>query len=486
MSAVLGIDLGTSGAKAVIADPRDAVLAEASAPIAVDTPRPGWSEQHPGAWIEAVGACLDALAARGPAAMARVEAIGLSGQMLGAVLLDAADRPLRPAILWNDQRALAECAVLRERVPDIGRRANGTPDPGLTAPKLLWLAAHEPQVMDRAALLLLPKDLLRLWLTGERATEPTDAGGTMLLDCATGRWDAELCAAAGWDEGRLPPVVPSWSAAGGLRGPLARRWGLREGLPVAAGAGDNMAAALGAGAARHGEAAITLGTSGVVCAVDAAFRPAPESAILTSAHAAPGAFLSMAVVMSATASLGWLARLLGTEAAALAREAEAFVSDGRVEEAPLCRPSLTGLRTPHDRPDAAGALVGLTPRTDRGALAYAVMEGVAFQFRECVEAQRRAGLTPASFVAVGGGARSALWLRLIAGALGRPLAASPAAPVAAPLGAARLARACLAPGSVAEAVGRRVPTAEPDVPDEALVAGLDRRFRLHRARLGDL
>ena len=481
---VLGIDLGTSGAKAVIADEAGAVLAEASVPIEVSAPRPGWSEQQPDLWVDAVGACLDALAARDPQLMGAVEALGLSGQMLGAVLLDAADRPLRPAILWNDQRALAECAVLRKRVPDIGRRANGIPDPGLTAPKLMWLAANEPRVLDHAVLLLLPKDFLRLWLTGERATEPTDAGGTMLLDVRTGRWDAELCAAAGWDEDRLPPVVPSWSAAGGLRPALAARWGLRPGLPVAAGAGDNMACALGAGAARPGEAAITLGTSAVVCAVEAAFRPAPESAILTSAHAVPGAFLSMAVVMSATASLAWLGRITSVDAVALAREAEAFVAAGRVEEAPLCRPSLTGLRTPQNRPNAAGAFAGLTSRTDRAALAYAVMEGVAFQIRECVEAQRRAGLAPASFVAVGGGARSALWRRLIASALGEPLGFGPTAPVAAPLGAARLARAAVAAGSAAEVMGRDVPAGTTEAPDPALTSALNARFQLHRSQLG--
>ena len=202
---------------------------------------PGLERAAPDAWVEATGACLDALAARDGALMWRVEAIGLSGQMLGAVLIDGAERPLRPAILWNDQRAQAECAALLDRVPDIGRRANGKPDPGLTAPKLLWLAAHEPEMIGRAAALLLPKDYLRLWLTGERATEPSDAGGTMLMDCATGRWDPELCAAAGWDA-----AAPPHRAVLVGRGRAARRagaaLGLREGLPVAAGAGDNMPA----------------------------------------------------------------------------------------------------------------------------------------------------------------------------------------------------------------------------------------------------
>lgn len=472
---VLGLDMGTSGVKAIAVDEDERVLAEAATPLTVEAPRPGWSEQRPEAWSEAACACLDRLAAE-HGLMARVAAMGLSGQMLGAVLVGRDDRAVRPAILWNDQRATAECAVLRGRVPDIGRRANGTPDPGLTAPKLMWLAAHEPGALARADCLMLPKDHLRLWLTGERATDPSDAGGTMMLDCASGRWDPELVAAAGWEEARLPPVVPSRSVAGRLRPALAARWGLRAGLPVAAGAGDNMACALGAGAARPGEAAITLGTSGVICAVDGAFRPGPEAAILTSAHAAPGAFLSMAVVMSATASLAWLAGLTGTDPATLAAEAERVAPD----DAPLCRPSLTGLRTPHDRPEAGGAIAGLTPRTGRAALARAVMEGVAFQLRECAEAQRGLGIDPGRHVAVGGGARSPFWLRLVAEALGRPILTAPRGDLAAPMGAARLARAALRPG---EAMAVPPPEGAEVRPDPARVEAMAARFDRWREAL---
>ena len=437
MTAVIGIDLGTSGVKAVLADD-GGVIAEASRKIAVSVPRPGWSEQDPRLWVEAAFACLDDLAAGGR--LAPVRAIGLSGQMLGVVLLDEAGRPVRPAMLWNDQRAVEECTALARAVPDIGRRTNGRPDPGLPAPKLLWLARHEPDALARARMLLLPKDYLRLALTGTRATEPTDAGGTQLFDVAAGDWDSGLCAAAGWRAEFLPPVTDSWAAAGTLRGDLARRWGMTGEVPVAAGAGDNMAATLGMGAGRPGEAVVTIGTSGVACLVDSAFHPAPEVAVLTSAHAAPRVFLSMGVVMSATQTLEWLAGIAGVTAAELDAGATALVEAGRAAHAPVMLPALTGVRTPLGRPDLAGRIAGLRPGTDRAMLAYAVMEGVAFQLADCVAAQTGAGVPFDRLAVVGGGARSRLWVRLVATALGRPAELPAMAPVAACLGAARLAR----------------------------------------------
>jgi xylulokinase len=485
MTATLGIDIGTSGVKAVIAEGVEAPLAEADAPIAVSSPHPGWSEQDPDLWCRAVTECLDRLAADRAELMARVAAIGLSGQMLGAVLIGRDDRPLRPAILWNDQRATAECAELLARVPDIGMRTNGTPDPGLTAPKLLWLARHEPAAVEAADCLLLPKDYVRLWLTGERASEPSDATGTMLMDTATAAWDAALCAAAGWSVDRLPPVVPSWAAAGRLRAGLAERWSLPPGIPVAAGAGDNMAASLGVGVAAPGDALITLGTSGVVCAADTRFRPAPHHAILTGRHAAPESFLSMAVVLSATASFAWAAGLVGSTVPALAVEVDAFAAEGRIAQAPIALPALTGVRTPHNRPDVGAHFAGVTGRTDRAALGYAVLEGVAFQLRECVDAQRDVGLAPDTFAAVGGGARNALWLSLIATLLGAPLTRSAAAPLAAPLGAVRLAR--IAAGiDTPDALHNKPAVTERVVPDAGRAGLLEDRFGRYRAMLDGL
>lgn len=463
MSTMIGIDLGTSGIKAVIVDEDGAVLGEAATPIAVSIPQIGWSEQPADLWVEAVYTCLDRLAAECPAPLSAARGIGLSGQMLAALLLDSAHRPLRPAILWNDQRAVAECAELLSLRPDIGMRTNGTPDPGITAPKLIWLRKHERETFDRARMLLLTKDYVRLALTGEIASEPTDAGGTQLLDCAKGVWDRDLCTAANWNPDHLPPLVASWSAAGGLRPELAARWRMRPGLPVAAGAGDNMASTLGAGGARPGDAVLTIGTSGVACIVDENFHPGPQFAILTSAHAVPGTFLSMGVVMSATASLDWSARLTGTTAAGLAGEAEEFAGTGRIVDAPAFLPNLTGIRTPLNRPDALGRISGLHPGVTRAMLGYATMEGVAFQFAQCVEAQRKVGAKPERFVAVGGGTRSRLWLRLIATALAQPLSLIPRADVAGPTGAARLA-AVAAGGTPELLCSARAPeaTVEPD------------------------
>lgn len=437
MTLAIGIDLGTSGIKAVLLENAERMVASAARPVAVSIPQVGYSEQDADLWGSAVWACLDELAAAHPGLMGSVAGIGLSGQMLSALILDADMRPIRPAMLWNDQRALAECAELLARMPDIGQRTNGTPDPGITAPKLMWLARHEPAAFARARMLMLTKDYVRLALTGEVASEPTDAGGTQLLDCPTDQWDPAICAAVGWNPDHLPPLSRAWKAAGGLRAELAKRWGMKPGLPVAAGCGDNMGSTLGAGGARPGDAVLTIGTSGVACIVDDAWHPGPDKAILTSAHAAPGTFLSMGVVMSATASLDWTARLTGRTAADLAGMAES--AGDRIADAPVFLPCLNGLRTPANRPSARARIDGLHPGVDAALMGYATMEGVAFQMADCVAAQRSVGARPERFMAVGGGTRSGLWMRLLATALDAPVELPEGADLAGPAGAARLA-----------------------------------------------
>lgn len=469
MALHVGIDLGTSGIKAVLIEDLSRVVAVAAEPVAVSRPQVGYSEQDADLWVSTVFACLDRLAVEAPREMAAVKGIGLSGQMLAALILDDALRPLRPAMLWNDQRAIAECAELLAAVPDIGRRTNGTPDPGITAPKLMWLRKHEPQLMDRARMLLLTKDYVRLALTGEVATEPSDAGGTQLLDVASGTWDPALCAAAGWDPAHLPPVMDSWAEAGRLRPELCTRWGMAGPVAVAAGAGDNMGSTLGAGGARPGDAVLTVGTSGVACVVDAAFHPGPERAILTSAHVVPGVFLSMGVVMSATASLDWLGQITGRAVPDLDAEATAFAARG-IEAAPLFLPCLTGIRTPLNRPDLTGRMAGLHPGVTPAMLAYATMEGVAFQFADCIAAQEEVGVRPERFTVVGGGTRSALWLRLMASVLGRPLALIEGADMAGPRGAARLA--AVAAGAPVRILSEPVPARREVAPDPALAEGL--------------
>jgi xylulokinase len=461
----IGIDLGTSGIKAVLIEDLSRVIAVAAEPVAVSRPKVGYSEQDADVWIATVFACLDRLAAEAPREMAAVQGIGLSGQMLCALILDADLRPLRPAMLWNDQRAMTECAELLAAVPDIGRRTNGTPDPGITAPKLMWLRKHEPRLMDRARMLMLTKDYVRLALTGEVATEPSDAGGTQLLDVVTGRWDPALCHAVGWDPANLPPVVSSWAEAGRLKSDLRSRWGMRGPVTVAAGAGDNMGSTLGAGGARPGDAVLTIGTSGVACVVDAGFHPGPERAILTSAHVVPEVFLSMGVVMSATASLDWVSQLTGHSVADLDADATAFAAVGP-QTAPVFLPCLTGIRTPLNRPDLTGRITGLHPGVTPAMLAYATMEGVAFQFADCVAAQRDVGACPERFTVVGGGTRSALWLSLLASALDRPVNLIEGADMAGPRGAARLA--AVASGAPLSCLGERIAVCRTIEPDPAL------------------
>lgn len=469
----IGIDLGTSGIKAVLIRDLSQVVATAARPVAVSRPHVGWSEQDPDLWVETVFACLDELAATAPAEMAAVRGIGLSGQMLAALVLDADLRPLRPAMLWNDQRAIAECAELLARVPDIGRRTNGTPDPGITAPKLMWLARHEPRLMDRARMLMLTKDYVRLALTGEVATEPSDAGGTQLLDCRTGQWDPALCEAVGWDAAHLPPVLDSWAEAGRVRPDLLARWGMAGPVAVAAGAGDNMGSTLGAGGARAGDAVLTVGTSGVACIVDAAFHPGPERAILTSAHVVPDVFLSMGVVMSATASLDWVGQMTGRKVPDLDAEATGWVAAKGPADAPLFLPCLSGIRTPLNRPDLLGRMSGLHPGVTPAMLAYAAMEGVAFQFADCLAAQDEVGARAERFTVVGGGTRSRLWLRLLATAIGKPIGLIDGADMAGPRGAARLA-AVAAGGDVA-LLRETVPARQTVTPDPALGAALEAR-----------
>ncbi|MFN5997194.1 MAG: xylulokinase [Paracoccaceae bacterium] len=479
MALHIGIDLGTSGIKAVLIEDLSRVVAVAAEPIAVSRPQIGWSEQDADLWVSTVFACLDRLAAKAPRDMAAVRGIGLSGQMLAALILDATLRPLRPAMLWNDQRSLAECAELLAAVPDIGQRTNGTPDPGITAPKLMWLRKHEPALMDRARMLMLTKDYVRLALTGEVATEPSDAGGTQLLDVATGRWDPALCAAAGWDAAHLPPVLDSWAEAGRLKPDLLARWGMAGPVAVAAGAGDNMGSTLGAGGARPGDAVLTVGTSGVACIVDAAFHPGPDRAILTSAHVVPDVYLSMGVVMSATASLDWVSQMTGRSVPDLDAAAAAFVGAEGPAAAPVFLPCLTGIRTPLNRPDLTGRITGLHPGVTPAMLAYATMEGVAFQFADCVAAQVAVGARPERFTVVGGGTRSAVWLRLLATALDRPLNLIADADMAGPRGAARLA--AVAAGAPVSILQESVAATQAVLPDASLAAPLIQRREVSRA-----
>ncbi|MEM6381982.1 MAG: xylulokinase [Pseudomonadota bacterium] len=476
---VAGIDLGTSGIKVALVDEQGSCIASASRPSPVDVPFPGWSQQDPDQWSRLTFEIFDELSAGFPDLMARVAAISLSGHMLGQVLLDETNTPTTPCILWNDQRSVAECDELLERVPDIGWRTNGYPDPGLTAPKLLWLRKHRPDALDSADTLMLPKDYVRLHLTGERATDVSDASGTMLLDCASSQWDDELLQAVGWRRDRLPPLLKSCDPAGQLRTELCQRWGTPQTVIVAAGSGDNYAGALGVGAAVPGRAALSIGTSGVLSAVDSQFHPAPDKAILTTPHAAEGTYLSMGVVMAATQALDWLARLTGTPAADLAALA-GNLSPADIANCPVSRPSITGVRTPDNRPDASGFIGGLTGGHDKAEVAYSVLEGVAMQFYAAYQAQIDSGVPINAIQAVGGGTRSHFWTSLIATLLGKHLAVPRQGDIAACLGAARMASAALDPANMKNILAAQSTAAATIEPVPALHDVLVSRFEKHR------
>lgn len=427
----IGLDLGTSGLKGVLIDDGQRVLAEATAPLLVTRPQDGWSEQAPADWIAAAETVLDRLAAHGLGAL---RGIGLSGQMHGATLLDAADEVLRPCILWNDTRAHAEAARL-DADPRFRAITGNIVFPGFTAPKLDWVRAHEPALWDRVAKVLLPKDYLRLWLTGEHVAEMSDAAGTSWLDTGARDWSDDLLAATGLGRAQMPRLVEGSAVSGVLRETLAARWGLPKGVIVAGGGGDNAASGVGVGVVRAGDAFVSLGTSGVLFAANDGYHPDPASAVHTFCHALPGTWHQMGVILAATDALNWYARLLGQEVAALTADLGSLQAPGRT----LFLPYLGGERTPLNSATIRGAFAGLDHATDRQAATRAVLEGVAFAIRDCRDALAATGTRITRLLAVGGGSRSDYWLRLIATALDCPVQVPVAGDFGAAFGAARLA-----------------------------------------------
>lgn len=439
----LGIDVGTTAVKALVVDALGAVDGEAESPLEVSVPAPGWAEQDPSDWwrgtVEAVRAACAQAGIRG------VEAIGLSGQMHSSVLLDGADRVLRPAILWNDVRTTAQCRSITGRVGESGlRRLVGNPAlEGFTAPKLLWVRDEEPRLFDRARSLLLPKDYVRLAMTGEKATEPSDAAGTLLFDVRRGRWSEKMLAALGLDPGMLPPVRGSAGVTGGLTRAAAEALGLRRGTPVVGGGADNAAAAVGSGVVGQGALQTSIGTSGTVVAPIERPRVDPAMRIHSFNHALPDTWYLMGVVLSAGAALAWFRRALsGPEGPRLTYDeliAEAAATPPGADGLTFL-PYLTGERTPHADSNARGVFAGLHAGHERGHLVRAVMEGVAFALRDSLELMRPLGVDAVQAVAVGGGARSHAWRRMQAEVLGVPVVTvSPSG--GAPYGAAALAAA---------------------------------------------
>ncbi|MEO8738220.1 MAG: xylulokinase [Casimicrobiaceae bacterium] len=461
----LGIDLGTSGLKAVLVDEDERIVGSESVPLTVANPRPGWSEQHPHDWWEALLTAVDELMRQHREALAAVRSIGLCGQMHGAVLLDAADRVLRPCILWNDTRSAPECIALMEAEPSLRDITGNVAMPGFTAPKLLWVKAHEPQVFAATHRVLLPKAWLRFGLTGEAIEEMSDASGTLWLDVGQRRWSSRMLAATGLDDDVMPSLVEGNAVAGRLRAELAARWGMNVAPILAGGAGDNAAGAIGVGAVQAGSAFVSLGTSGVIWATTDRFRPFTEKAVHAFCHALPGLWHQMGVTLSAAAALGWWARVTGRaegELIAEAGDATLHVAD------PIFLPYLSGERTPHNDGYLRGTFVGLSATTDRAAMTRAIMEGVAFSLRDCLDALRASGTLIPEADVIGGGSRSAVWTAMLASALDIPLHRVEGGEAGAAFGAARLARLALTreePAAVCRPP-RRIATAHPSASDQ--------------------
>lgn len=434
----LGIDLGTSEVKVVLMDEHGSLVGHAGAKLTVQRPHPLWSEQNPEQWWQGTQQAIATLRQQCHTYWPQIRAIGLSGQMHGAVLLDSNERVLRPAILWNDTRCAKQCAYL-ESHSEVRAITGNIAMPGFTAPKLLWVAEHEPDIFAQVHTVLLPKDYLRLNMTGRKISDMSDAAGTLWLNVAKRAWSDEMLAACQLSRAQMPELVEGSAPSAYIKSDIAEAWGLNRDVIVAGGGSDNAASAVGIGAISPGDAFISLGTSGVLFAVNECFRPNPGSAVHTFCHALPERWHQMSVMLTAAAALSWLCHLLDTDEATLLAEMEqrplaAFV------DAPIFLPYLSGERTPHNDPQAVGALHGLVHGTDRATLAYSVLEGVAFGVADGLDVLTQAGTHITQCSVVGGGARSTFWAQLLADALNLPMVTHQGGEAGGALGAARLAQ----------------------------------------------
>jgi xylulokinase len=474
----LGIDVGTSEVKTLLLDASHKVLAVAGATLQVSRPHPGHSEQDPASWWQATRDALEKLRQQHRDGYAAIEAIGLSGQMHGAVLLDSADQVLRPAILWNDTRSARECEEMMAELPSAAQLAGSLIMPGFTAPKLRWVARHEPTTFAKVAKVLLPKDYVRLHLTGEHISDMSDASGTSWLDVERRAWSHELLALTGMGVHHMPRLVEGSQPGGTLSASAAALLGLQPGIVVAGGAGDNAASAIGMGAVHAGEGFLSLGTSGVLFVVTPSFQPNAASATHAFCHAVPGRWHQMSVMLSAASCLQWATQLLGaTSEATLEQQASALSLEQRAAT-PLFLPYLSGERTPHNDAAVRGSFHGLSHSTDPAALAYSVMEGVTFGLADGLQALKNAGSNVTRLSLVGGGARSAFWAQQLASALEVEIVTHQESAAGGALGAARLG--WLARGaSVAEVCTQPgvLHSYAPEPSEQALLAPRLERFR---------
>ncbi|NVN80575.1 MULTISPECIES: xylulokinase [unclassified Vibrio] len=430
----IGIDLGTSGVKSIAMSKEGEILASKTVELSVSRTQPLWSEQNPNDWWEATAQTIKSLSEQ--VDLKKVKAIGLSGQMHGATLLDANGEVLRPAILWNDGRCEAECQELEALVPESRQITGNIIMPGFTAPKLKWVANHEPEVFAKIDKVLLPKDYLRFKMTNDFASDMSDSAGTCWLDVNARNWSDEMLAATGLGRTHMPRLVEGNQITGHLTQTIADEWGM-ECVPVIAGGGDNAAGAVGVGITQPGQAMLSLGTSGVYFAVSDGFVSNPASALHSFCHALPNTWHTMSVILSAASCLKWVSELTGFDDVGSMLEEVEVGAD--INSNVVFLPYLSGERTPINDPNAKGVFFGMTHSTTRLELAQAVLEGVGFAFADGFDALHVTKMIPEEVSLIGGGARSAYWRQMLADIVGMPLVYRKGGDVGPALGAARLA-----------------------------------------------
>ncbi len=470
----LGIDLGTSSVKTVLMDDDQQIIASSSAALTVERSHDGWSEQDAVSWISATEKTLNELHQKHKASLAAVKGIGLSGHMHGATLIDSSDNVLRPCILWNDTRSHAEAAELdTSQSRDI---CGNILFPGFTSPKLSWVAKNEPFVFEKTSKVLLPKDFLRLWLTGEHVSEMSDAAGTGWLDVAKRDWSDTQLKATGLDQSHMPSLVEGSDISGTLRKALAQQFGMSDQVVVAGGAGDNAASACGMGTIKAGNAFLSLGTSGVLFASNARYQPNAKSAVHAFCHAVPNTWHQMGVILAATDALNWLAGVTGKSPAELTTMLE---GDTPRPTEVLFLPYLGGERTPHNDAMARGVFTGLSHKSDTKEMAQAVLQGVAFAFADCQAALTTAGTQIQSAYAVGGGAKSNYWLSMLSSTLKLPLQVAVDGDFGASLGAARLGMIA-ATGSAPATICTTPDVAKTIEPDASVSNGFIEQYQRYK------
>ncbi|WJG08654.1 xylulokinase [Aliiglaciecola sp. LCG003] len=472
----LGVDLGTSGIKVILMNEDGGLVDSQSESIAISRPQPLWSEQDPNDWWLAFDGAMKALASRHD--MQKIKAIGLSGQMHGATLLDKHNQILRPAILWNDGRCEAQCKALEKLVPNSRNITGNIMMPGFTAPKLLWVKEHEPELFAQIHKVLLPKDYLRFLLTGDYASDMSDSAGTMWLDVAKRDWNDALLTACGLSVQQMPTLFEGNQITGHLHPDIAQHWNMPS-VPVVAGAGDNAGGAIGVGLIKPGQAMISLGTSGVYFLVTDGFSANPDMAVHSFCHALPETWHLMSVTLSAASCLQWFADEVAQKSVVnLLAQLEQSPVD--LQHSPIFLPYLSGERTPHNNPHAKGSFYGLTHSTNQTSMTHSVLEGVSFAFADGIEALHASGAAATEITLIGGGAKSPYWRQMLADVLNSKVIFRQGGDVGPALGAARLACLALEPARSIDSICPVPETVEAHYPDPTKISMYQQRRNIFK------